>query len=289
MDVLVAGGSGFIGRSLCSALDERGHAVTAASRTPDVAGLPTSVETVAVDITQPDLAGVVDGHDAVVNLVALPSHTQPRGSSHEAVHLDGTRHLVRASEKTDVDRFVQMSALGVDSGVPAASLEAKREAEHYVRESDLRWVVYRPSVVFGDGCAFVPFIKQVIPPVVAPLPSGGTMRIQPLWVEDLTPMLADGVEDARHAGQIYRIGGPEKLTFAETVTLVCNSRAVVPIPMPLAAVAFWAADHIPLVPFGLDQYHLFKLDNTTVENDVSAFGVSEDDLKALGVYLAGEQ
>lgn len=288
MHVLVAGGTGFIGRSLCRVLDERGHTVTAASRTPDVAGLPASVETVTADITNPELVGVVNGHDAVVNLVALPSHTQPRGLSHEAVHLDGTRQLVRASEKTDVDRFVQMSALGVGSGVPAAYLEAKREAEHYVRESELRWVVYRPSVVFGDGCAFVPFIKRVMPPFVAPLPSGGSMRMQPIWVEDLAPLLAASVEDDRHEGQIYEIGGPEKLTFAETVTLICNSRAVVPIPIPLAAVAFWAADHLPLIPFGLDQYHLFKLDNTTMKNDVSTFGVSEDDLKTLGEYLAGE-
>lgn len=98
MDVLIAGGTGFVGSSLCRVLHDRGHAVTAASRSPASEGLPAGVETVSLDVTSPDLAGVVDGYDAVVNLVALPSHTRPRGQSHDSVHRAGTRHLVRASE-----------------------------------------------------------------------------------------------------------------------------------------------------------------------------------------------
>ena len=209
MDVLVAGGSGFVGRSLCRILHERGHDVTAASRSPNVPGLPASVGTIVVDVTRPDLTEHVRGHDAVVNLVALPSHVQPRGRTHESVHLDGTRNLLTACERTDVDRFVQMSGLGVDAGVSTAYFDAKRRADELVRQSDLEWVIYRPSVVFGDGCAFVPFLESIIPPVVAPLPGGGRMRIQPIWVGDLAPLLADGVEDAERVGETYELGGPE--------------------------------------------------------------------------------
>mgnify|MGYP006294031925 CR=1 FL=1 len=45
MDVLVAGGSGFLGQHLCAELDERGHDVTALSRDPDPGALPDGVET----------------------------------------------------------------------------------------------------------------------------------------------------------------------------------------------------------------------------------------------------
>ncbi len=166
MKVLVAGGSGFVGRSLCRELLERGHAVTVASRTPDAAGVPAAVETVSIDVTEPPLEDAVAGHDAVVNLVALPSHVQPRDRSHESVHLDGTRHLVTASERAGVDRFVQLSGLGVESAVETAYFRAKRRAERVVRDSGLEWVIYRPSVVFGDGCAFVPFVERVAPPLL---------------------------------------------------------------------------------------------------------------------------
>lgn len=285
MKVLIAGGSGFIGRSLCRVLLERGHAVTVASRTPDPAALPTGVETVALDVTEPPLADALAGHDAVVNLVALPSHVQPRGRSHETVHLGGTRNLVDACEQADVDRFVQLSGLGVDSGVETAYFRAKRRAERVVRESSLEWVIYRPSVVFGDSCAFLPFVERTAPPLVVPLPGGGRMRLQPIWVADLTPLLVDGLEDDRHVGRCYEIGGPERLTFAETVTLICGGRVVVPIPMPLAAVLAALVDPLPWIPFGRDQYRVFELDNTTADNDVTSFGVSPESLLTLGAYL----
>ncbi|WP_222915337.1 NAD(P)H-binding protein [Natrinema sp. SYSU A 869] len=288
MDVLVAGGSGFIGQSLCRVLLERGHAVTVASRTPDAAGLPAAVDTVAVDVTVPGLDDVIDGHDAVVNLIALPSHVQPRGQRHEAVHFDGTRHLVAASERAGIDRFVQLSGLGVESGVETAYFRAKRRAERVVRESELAWVIYRPSVVFGDGCAFIPFVEQLALPLVTPLPGGDQTWLQPIWVEDLAPLLADGLEDDRHVGQCYEIGGPERLTLAETVQRIRGGGVVVAIPMGLAAVAAMVVDPLPWIPFGRDQYRVLGLDNTTADNDVTAFGVSPDSLRTLSASLADD-
>ncbi|WP_226004902.1 complex I NDUFA9 subunit family protein [Natrinema salinisoli] len=286
MNVLVAGGTGFIGRSLCRVLVDRGHAVTAASRTPDADGLPDGVETTELDVTERELAGTVAGHDAVVNLVALPSHVQPRGRSHESVHYDGTRHLVAASEDTSVERFVQLSGLGVESGVETAYFRAKRRAERVVRRSSLEWVIYRPSVVFGDGCAFLPFVERLSPPLITPLPGGGRTRLQPIWVGDLAPMLADGLEDDRHVGRCYEIGGPERLTFAETVRQIRGGGIVVPIPMGLTAVAAMLVDPVPWIPFGRDQYRVLGLDNTTADNDVAAFGVSPEALRTLSAYLA---
>jgi NADH dehydrogenase len=287
MDVLVAGGSGFVGRSLCRVLDERGHDVTAASRSPDASALPDGVGTAVLDVTRAELDETVGGRDAVVNLVALPAHVQPRGRSHEAVHLGGTRHLVAASERTGVERFVQMSALGVDSDVDAAYFRTKRDAERAVRESSLECVVYRPSVVFGDGCAFVPFLERSVPPVVVPLPDGGRSKLQPMWVGDLAPMVADGVVGDRHAGSVYRLGGPEVLTLAETVQQVVGRRTVVPVPDPLAAIGAGAAEAVPGLPLGRDQYRVLDHDNVAEPNDVSAFGVDPGELTTLREYVDG--
>ena len=285
VNVLVVGGTGFIGRVLCRVLDERGVAVTAASRSPDPSVLPPSVDTVSLDVTDTDLSDVVAGHDVVVNLVALPSHVQPRGQSHEAVHHRGTRHLLAASEATGVTRFVQLSGLGVDSGVDTAYFRAKLAAETAVRTTDLEWVIYRPSVVFGNGCAFLPFLRRLTAARVVPLPGGGTMRIQPIWVDDLAEMVADGVTTDGHDGHIYELGGPDRLTLAQTVKLVRPRSAIVPVPMSLAAAGATVADWLPGVPIGRDQYRVQRLDNTTASNDVAAFGVDERDLLSLYDYL----
>lgn len=79
MDVLVAGGSGFVGQSLCRVLAERGHEVTAASRSPDGTSLSGGVETTAVDVTRPDLETVVAGHVDVSSADAVDRLRGGRG------------------------------------------------------------------------------------------------------------------------------------------------------------------------------------------------------------------
>jgi uncharacterized protein YbjT (DUF2867 family) len=289
MKVLVTGGTGFIGRQLCAELDERGHDVTALARSPDASGLPAGVSVVQGDVT--DRASLdFEGQEVVVNLVALSPLFQPTGdTTHESVHLDGTRNVVSEATDAGVSRIVQMSALGADPNGPTEYIRAKGKGEAVVEESALDWTIFRPSVVFGDGGEFVEFTKKLTPPYLAPLPGGGRTRFQPIWVEDIASILADGVEDERHAGRIYEIGGPEVLTMAEVAKLAHRSDGrsvtVVPVPMALAKLGSAAIDPVPFIPFGSDQVRSLEFDNTTRENDIGDFGLSEGDLLRLSSYL----
>jgi len=291
--VLVTGGTGFIGTHVCRELDDRGHDVTAFARSPEDADLPASVERAVGDVTAYDtVADAVEGHDAVVNLVALSPLFKPRQGDrrHLEVHLGGTENVVAAAEEAGVEYVLQMSALDADAEGPTAYLRAKGRAEEVVRSSDLEYTVFRPSVVFGDGGEFVGFTKQLTTPYVTGLPGGGKSKFQPIWVQDLVPMLADAVEDEGHWGKTYEVGGPESLTLADVARLVYRAEGkslrVLPVPMPLAAIGLTLADPLPFVPMGSDQYRSLKLDNTTDDNDVGAFGVDPGELTTLGDYLA---
>ncbi len=159
-----------------------------------------------------------------------------------------------------------------------------------MRSSDLEYTIFRPSVVFGDGGEFVGFTKKLTTPYVTGLPGGGKSKFQPIWVQDLVPMLADAVEDGDHWGETYEVGGPESLTLADVARLVYRAEGksvrVLPVPMPLAAIGLTLADPLPFVPMGSDQYRSLKLDNTTDSNDVGAFGVDAGELTSLEDYLA---
>jgi len=292
MDVLVVGGSGFIGRHLCAELLDRGHDVTVLSRSPDPAELPSGVETAMGDVTAYDsIQQAFEEQDAVYNLVSLSPLFKPSGGdgAHDRVHRGGTEHCLRAAAQHGVERFVQMSALGADPNGDTHYIRAKGRAEKLVRETDTDWTVVRPSVVFGDGGEFVPFTRKVTPPVLAPLPGGGKTRFQPIYVEDLVPMLAELIESDRHVGEIYELAGPEVLTLADVAKLARQAQGqsvnVVPVPMSLAGVGMSIAGALPGVPFGRDQYRSLKLDNTTADNDIDAFDVAEDDLTTLAEYL----
>jgi uncharacterized protein YbjT (DUF2867 family) len=295
MDVLVTGGTGFIGSYLCRELHERGHDVTALSRHPDSGDLPDGIDTAIGDVTAYDsLVAPMEEVDAVVNLVALSPLFKPSGGDerHVEVHLEGTDNVVEAAEEAGAEYILQMSALDADSDGPTAYLRTKGMAEEVVRESDLEHTIIRPSVVFGEGGEFVAFTKQLTTPYVTGLPGGGKSKFQPIWVGDLAPMLADCVEDEDHWDETYELGGPEVLSLADVTKLAYRAEGksvtILPIPMPLAGLGLRLADPLPFVPFGSDQYRSLKLDNTVDDNDVGAFGRAASELRTLTDYLGLE-
>ncbi|MGM0604374.1 MAG: complex I NDUFA9 subunit family protein [Halobacteriota archaeon] len=300
MKVLVAGGSGFIGSHLAEELLDRGHEVTILSRSPESETLPDGVETVSGDVSAfESIESAPEGHEAVINLVALSPLFEPKGGAkmHEEIHRHGTENLIEAAERSDVDRFVQMSALGANPNGDTAYIRSKGRAEAHVTGSNLEWVIVRPSVVFGEGGEFVSFTKRLkgmfAPGVpLYPLPGGGKTRFQPIWVGDLVEMLADALEGDEHVGETYEIGGPETLTLRQITEMVYRSEdtrvKIVPLPMAMAKLGLTVLGAVPGFPMGTDQYRSLQFDNTTTSNDVSAFGVEADDLTTFGSYLGVE-
>ncbi|WP_224268131.1 complex I NDUFA9 subunit family protein [Haloprofundus salinisoli] len=292
MNVLVVGGTGFVGTHLAAELLDRGHEVTVLSRSPEDEDLPPGVETARGDVTAYDsLQGAFEGKDVVINLVALSPLFKPSGGNekHFEVHLGGTENVVKAAEAHGVPKLVQMSAIHADPNGPTAYLRAKGEAEQVVRDSGLDWVMLRPTVVFGDGGEFIPFTKTVALPYVTPLPGGGETQFQPIWIGDMASVLADAVENDEHVGHTYQIGGPETLTLAEIAKQVHGASGrsvnVVPIPMAFAGIGLTVGGKIPGFPMGADQYRGLQVDLSTSDNDVGAFGTRDRNLKTLGAYL----
>lgn len=295
MHVLVTGGTGFVGRHLCRELDDRGHDVTALSRSPDDVELPAGVATVRGDVTDRDsLEPAVAGMDAVVHLVALSPLFKTRGGAdrHEEVTVGGTRNVVRAAEAADVDRLVYLSALGVDPESDVGFLRSKGRAEEIVRTADLDWVILRPSIIFGEGDEFTDFIAMLTTPYVTALPGGGrTMTFEPIWIEDLLPLLAAAVEDEDRVGETYEIGGPERLSLADVTRILYRSRgqsvSIIPIPVSISRLGLGLAGVVPFSPLGWEQAKSLRYENVTEENDLEAFGVDSDDLTTYGEYLRG--
>ncbi|MFC6962321.1 complex I NDUFA9 subunit family protein [Halocatena marina] len=289
MNVIVVGGTGFIGRPLTHELIDRGHSVTVLSRSPS--SVPDGVRSVSGDVRNAEsISDAFEGMEAVINLVALSPLFEPSGNvTHKAVHLDGTRNIVEAAKANGVEKIVQMSALGADPDGATAYIRAKGQAEAVVTESPIDQVIVRPSVVFGEGGEFVSFTKALTTPYITGLPGGGGTRFQPIWVGDLVPMLAAVTEDGTYVGKTLELGGPETLTLTEITRLVYRTDGkrvvVLPIPMLFARIGLTIASVIPGVPMGPDQYRSLKFDNTVSDNDVTAFGETADNLRTLTDYL----
>ncbi|MEO8344855.1 MAG: complex I NDUFA9 subunit family protein [Betaproteobacteria bacterium] len=230
--IVVLGGSGFVGRHLVSRLSAAGHGVVVPTRRREAAKhlilLPT-VEVFEADIFDPKtLAGLLAGATAVVNLVGILNETGR--NSFSRTHVELAKTMTMSCAAAGVRRLVQMSALHADPAGPSQYLRTKGEAEAIIRASQLKWTVFRPSVIFGPEDAFLNLfarITKLLPVVALAAPDA---RFQPIYVEDVVHCMACALDDELTQCQSYDLCGPRMYTLRELVRYVGElSGAVRPI------------------------------------------------------------
>lgn len=257
--LLVAGASGFVGGHVVSRLVSRGHRVRALSRSPLSGPRRERVEWVRADVTDPDtLRGVAEDQDGVIHLVGIAEERS--GQTFGEVHVTGTRNLLDEARRAGVERFILMSAAGARrEGSPF--FRTKFEAERAVAESGLVYVIFRPSVIYGPGDRFTTALEQLLRRLpVFPVLGVGSLRLQPVAVEDVTDALAQAAERADLDGDLYELAGPERLKFTKIVRIVARSlelrRPVVQLPgflaRPALRMAGWLGLPEPLTPQQLE-------------------------------------
>lgn len=287
MKVYVTGGTGFVGSHLAHKLAWAGHEVTLGGlSTEGVIDLPEDAEVEQIDVTDPETLDF-SGHDAVIHLVGLSPLFKPKIPYHK-IHVEGTENVMEACKEAGIKRYVHMSALGSDPNGDTEYLRTKGEAQTLVENSDLDWTVFRPSVIFGEGGQFLNFTESLLTPFVTGLPGGGRNKFQPIYVEDIGDLFVETVQDEKHVGKAYDLGGPDVLSMKEIAELIEKSKGrglkVLPVPMPFVKLGMLLSENMGL-KFGIDQYRSLKKDNITKENDVKNFRKNIDEMETLENYL----
>lgn len=229
-NVLIVGGSGFVGRHLAARLSARNVSVRVPTRRRERARhllpLPT-VEVIEANLADDaTLDALVAGQDAVVNLVGIlhGNWGEPYGSDFAQAHVALPRRLALACGRAGVRRFLHMSALGVPdqggAGAPSMYLRSKADGEAAVRESDaIDWTIFRPSVIFGPEDALLNMfaaIQRVLP--VMPLARSHT-RFQPVYVGDVAQAFVNALDNPATFGRTYELAGPDVFTLADLARL----------------------------------------------------------------------
>jgi NADH dehydrogenase len=240
-NVLVLGGTGFVGASLCEKLVQRyggGSArIVVPSRRParakHIQMLPT-VELVAADVhDDAQLARLLRGCDAVVNLVAILHGSD---KAFDKVHVQLPRRLAQACAATGVRRVVHVSALGVDAHAPSRYLRSKADGEAALAAAGLDLTVLRPSVIFGEGDRFLNLfarLQSILP--VMPL-AGADARFQPVWVDDVALGIVRCLDDRTTIGETLECCGPEVYTLAQLVRIAGREAGH---PRPVIGLPAW--------------------------------------------------
>jgi uncharacterized protein YbjT (DUF2867 family) len=206
--LLVAGGTGIVGRTITTLLSRQGVAVRTLSRDARRAdGLRRVAADVRVaDASQPSsLAGLVDGIDVVISCLGAPvTFGGSRRGFHESDTLPN-RHLLQAAIRAGARRFVYM-AVHLDPGYrDTAYIRAHEAFIDELRRSPLSSGVVRCTGIFP---IFAPMIAMARRGVIA-IPGDGRSMTNPVHHVDVADMC---LRAARGEIDDVAIGGPDVLT-----------------------------------------------------------------------------
>jgi len=292
--VCLVGGYGFVGSHLCAALARDGHRATVLAPRPERARhlrVMPAIQVVPCDVHDvPQLVRAFRGHDAVVNLAGIYNERGRNGAGFRRAHGDLARKVLVACREAGVDRLLHMSGLKADADHgPSHYLRSKGEAERIVREEagpDLKWTIFQPSVIFGDGDTFMNKLAGLLRRVPVALPlARPRARLAPVWVEDVVAAMLRALEDEDTAGECYELCGPEAFTLRQLVMLLRDElglrKAVFGLPDPLARLQAALMDFIPGKPFSTDNYRSLGVDSTCSSNGFARLGLRPHSLRAV--------
>lgn len=236
--LLLTGATGSIGSRLLPLLLESGEDVRCLVREPRRLG----ARRVDVQIALGDLGEMSDpylvrqalrGVDTVIHLAATIRDQPPKRI--EELNGLATVRLLRAAERSGVERFAFFSALDAATSQRTRFFRAKWVAEQAVASSPLSTTVFAPSIVYDHSDPWITLLRRFSFLPVLPVSGDGQARFQPIWAEDVARCVVASL--GAEARPRYELAGPETLTYDQMSDLVSRiagrPRPLVHVPLPL--------------------------------------------------------
>ena len=226
-NVLLIGGSGFVGTAVANRLAKLDINVTVPTRRRErqkaLIALP-NVTMIEANVHCPEqLAKLMVGQDAVINLVGI-LHSRdlkiPYSRVFAEAHVELPKKIVAAAQAAGIRRVLHMSALKASSGAPSEYLRSKADGEAVVKASGLDFTLFRPSVIFGVGDAFLSTFAKFLRLLPRFYLGYGHAKFQPVFVGDVAEVIVRALNDAHAIGQTYELVGPKVYSLRQIVEYV---------------------------------------------------------------------
>jgi NADH dehydrogenase len=278
--ILITGATGFIGRALVRQLSSVGYPLRALIRpSPQTPRLPKGVPVEVAVVSLADTRGLRAAMRDVESVFHLASaENQGSRGSLLTTDIQGTQNLVEAAADAGVDRIVYLSHLGAAraSGYPA--FKAKGIAEETIRGGKVPHTVIRTSLVYGPEDHFTNILARLLrnSPGIFPIPHGGRVVVQPVWVEDLVTCMVWALQNESAVNQLFEVGGNEFFTLQQIVEIIMEvtrrRRILVPLsPITTRALTVFLEGVLPRFPISSFFLDYFSVNRTTAVDSMPRY------------------
>ena len=208
-DVLITGGTGYVGRELIPALIARGHRVRVLARQTSLARVPAGAQAVVGNaLDEASVAGALRPGDTVVHLVGTPHPSPAKAKQFEEIDLVSIRATVNAARRVGINHLVYVS-VAQPAPVMRAYLWVRSLGEAMIKEAGLTATILRPWYVLGPGhrwpMVLLPFYKLA---ECFPATRESAERLGLVTIVEMVNALAYAVENPPDRGAIRIVDVP---------------------------------------------------------------------------------
>lgn len=202
LDILVTGGTGYIGRQLIPVLLARGHRVRVLTRRESARRVPAGAEPVIGDALDAEsVVAAFRADDSIIHLVGTPHPSPAKAEQFKQVDLVSIRATVAAAKKVAIYDLVYIS-VAQPAPIMRAYLWVRGLGEAMIREAQLTATIIRPWYVLGPGhwwpMALVPFYKLA---ELIPATRAGAERLGLVTIDQMVTAIVNAVENPPARGR----------------------------------------------------------------------------------------
>lgn len=258
MNILVTGGTGFIGEHFIPELLKKGHNVRLLVRNIEKAQklFRETCEYFVGDVTIRDsLKGCCKGIDIIFHMVAKVGNQLPSDDSFAAfrlVNVEGTKNLIEEAQAEGISKFVYVSsiaAMGIVKETPINEMSkcnpylpyqvSKYEAERLILDeynrNNFPGIIVRPTKVYGVGEHEFSYLTlaKLCKKGVFPKVGMGHNYTSNIYVTDLVQALVNLIDNGV-LGETYILTSNGSIDFLKSGKLIAETigRKIIIIPIP---------------------------------------------------------
>ena len=268
---LIFGASGQIGRNLIRRLTEKSLKVTAVTRNLHQKGyaLKTQANPGYIDIVECNIFNInkieqlIKKADVCINLVGILF--EKGASNFTNIHEKFPSMISSLCHKHKLEKFIHMSALGIENAKDSKYAISKLKGEIAVRQNFKDSIILKPSIIYSVDDNFTTMLMGLLNlSPIFPLYYGGKTKFMPLHCIDICNLILELIEKGTIEKTIECIG-PDELTFKEIIEkllkLIEKKRLFVPIPLFVANTMATFFQILPKPLITRDQIKLLYYDN----------------------------
>jgi len=275
--VLITGATGFVGNAVIESLNRHGYVPYALVRKGSEGKLKHPTVELYGDVLKPDtLKKAMHGMDAVIHLVGIIREQPSKWITFENMHTRASENVASAAEECGVKRFIHMSANGTRENAVSMYHITKCRGESAVMTKKLDYTIFRPSLIFGQGDAFINMLADYMKktPVFSYF-GDGSYPMQPVYVRDVADCFVKAIDNPETVGKTFGLCGPEVFTYKQLLQVISRAlgkhHLLLPVPEIFIKTAIGMFGKAEWFPITKDQFIMLKEGN--VCSDDSAFRI----------------